>query len=301
MYPRVATPAPAAGLADKIRDSHEPPFLDAGRAPRRPAAAAHGSAGMKHLGKIIGAIIGFWITHTVWGTAIGMAIGAAWDEGMFRGMFPRARVAAGEGALVAPLFGLAGALAKSDGRVSEAEVDATEALMARMDLAGPMRESAIHAFNRGKQPGFDTHLAARELRDFAAFRGELKLTFIEVLAEIARADGAIAPASDALLRRIGRSLDVADATIDAIVARGRERAQPGPPPPPRRDPYAVLGLTPECTDREIRKAYQRLIAQVHPDKIAARGASPEQVQEAHARAAEINAAYEQLRLLRAKR
>lgn len=253
---------------------------------------------MKHLGKIIGTILGWWLTRTVIGAAVGAAIGAAYDEGLFKGLLPNGRVAAGEGALVSPLFGLAGALAKCDGRVSEAEVEATEMLMARLGLVGPLRERAIHAFNRGKQASFDVHLAARELRDFAAFRGELKLMTLEVLAEIALADGNVAPAADALLRRVARSLDVPETTVDALLARGRTRQ--GPPPPPRKDPYAVLGIPQEATDREIRKAYQRLIAQVHPDKLAARGASPEQVKDAHARAAEINAAYEQLRLLRAK-
>lgn len=254
---------------------------------------------MKHLGKIIGTILGWWLTRTVIGAAVGAAIGAAWDEGLFKGLLPNARVAAGEGALVAPLFGLAGALAKCDGRVSEAEVAATEMLMARLGLVGPLRERAIQAFNRGKQSSFDVHLAARELRDFAAFRGELKLMTLEVLAEIALADGKVAPAADALLRRVARSLDVPESTVDALLARGRSQRQ-GPPPPPRKDPYAVLGIPQASSDREIRKAYQRLIAQVHPDKLAARGASPEQLKDAHARAAEINAAYEQLRLLRAK-
>jgi len=256
---------------------------------------------MKHIGKIIGALLGFFLTRTVIGTAIGAAIGAAWDQGLLRDWLPKPRVAAGEGALVAPLFGLAGALAKCDGRVSEAEVAATEVLMERLGLAGPLRERAIQAFNRGKQPSFDVHHAARELRDFAAFRGDLKLMTLELLADIALADGAVAAAADALLRRIARSLDVAESVVDGLLSRGRARSQPGPPPPPRRDPYSVLGLAPESTDREIRKAYQRLIAQVHPDKLAARGATPEALKDAHSRAAEINAAYEQLRLLRAKR
>ena len=44
------------------------------------------------------------------------------------------RIRSEEGALVAPLFALAGALARSDGRVSEAEIAAVELVLAVSDL-----------------------------------------------------------------------------------------------------------------------------------------------------------------------
>ncbi|WP_101925618.1 MULTISPECIES: J domain-containing protein [Luteimonas] len=63
---------------------------------------------------------------------------------------------------------------------------------------------------------------------------------------------------------------------------------------PRRDKsYQVLGLAPGATEGEIDQAYRRLISQYHPDKVA--GAAPELRQQAEARAAEINAAYDRLK------
>ncbi|MCG3201204.1 MAG: Chaperone protein DnaJ [Gammaproteobacteria bacterium] len=33
-----------------------------------------------------------------------------------------------------------------------------------------------------------------------------------------------------------------------------------------RDPYAVLGITEEVTDEEVKQAYRKLVSAYHPDK-----------------------------------
>jgi hypothetical protein len=52
------------------------------------------------------------------------------------------------------------------------------------------------------------------------------------------------------------------------------------------DPYAVLGIGPDASAREVAAAYRRLAKRFHPDRAGDRGAR---------RMAEINAAYDQLR------
>lgn len=54
---------------------------------------------------------------------------------------------------------------------------------------------------------------------------------------------------------------------------------------PRPDLYAILGVTPESSDEDIKKAYRKLVFQYHPDR------NPGD-REAEARIREINAAYE---------
>ena len=63
--------------------------------------------------------------------------------------------------------------------------------------------------------------------------------------------------------------------------------------------YAVLGLEADASDAEVDLAYRRLMAQVHPDRLA--GAAPDQMEEAHRRAAEINRAYGRIRRKRGHR
>ena len=55
------------------------------------------------------------------------------------------------------------------------------------------------------------------------------------------------------------------------------------------DPYAVLGLTPDAGDEDVASAYRELAKQWHPDLPGAGGA------EAHARMAQLNAAYDEIR------
>jgi DnaJ-domain-containing protein 1 len=60
-----------------------------------------------------------------------------------------------------------------------------------------------------------------------------------------------------------------------------------------RQPHEVLGVEPDADDATIRRAYQKMIGEYHPDKIA--GMAPELRHLAERRTMEINAAYERLR------
>ena len=243
---------------------------------------------MKYIGKIIGAFLGYWLTRHPFGIAVGLALGHAWDEGLLQEFLPQR---AAKPALVDPLFALAGAVAKADGRVSEREIAAVEALMKRMDLDESKRERAIAQFNAGKGAAFDLGQAGRELRAFCGFNGELKLVMLDVLADVAVADGGLSQAAESVLERIARALDTTRDDFLGILARKRGASAT------RTDPYQVLGVTERAADGEIRDAYRRLIAQHHPDKQPA-DASDAERRAAEEKSREINAAYERIKAQR---
>lgn len=54
------------------------------------------------------------------------------------------------------------------------------------------------------------------------------------------------------------------------------------------DPYKVLGVSPNASDEEIKKAYRRLAKQYHPDRNPGDVAAAKKMQE-------VNAAYEQIK------
>jgi DnaJ-domain-containing protein 1 len=69
-----------------------------------------------------------------------------------------------------------------------------------------------------------------------------------------------------------------------------------PPPPPRTaepSPYDVLGVRREASATEIRTAYQSLVKQYHPDRVASMPAEFQEV--ADRKTKEINAAYSSLK------
>ncbi len=55
-----------------------------------------------------------------------------------------------------------------------------------------------------------------------------------------------------------------------------------------QDPYKVLGLSPNASDEEVKRAYRQLAKQYHPDRNPGDAAAAQKMQE-------INAAYEQIK------
>ena len=54
--------------------------------------------------------------------------------------------------------------------------------------------------------------------------------------------------------------------------------------------YRILGITPDATDEEVRKAYRRMAIQYHPDKVATLGEDVQKAAEEKFKA--ISQAYE---------
>jgi DnaJ like chaperone protein len=242
-----------------------------------------------------------------------MFLGHLWDMGLFR---PRSGRGQSSNAFLAPLFGLAGAIAKSDGRVSEQEIAAAENLMARMQLSPAQRAEAIASFTAGKQEGFPAHLVIADLKAWCGGRRDFAFLLLDMLLDVVYAEGPLVPSKFALVRKLCWALNVHERELAALAAmRGYAYAAAGantgsygrtygrtheapraPPSAPVRDPYAVLGLEQSASVSDIKRAYRKLMSRHHPDKL---GDVPEELKRrAEERAREINAAYEKIRVER---
>ncbi|MGH8157093.1 MAG: co-chaperone DjlA [Rhodanobacter sp.] len=219
------------------------------------------------------------------------------------------------GGYVGPLFTLLGAVAKSDGRVSEAEIAVAERLMTRMGLNVEQRKQAAVSFNVGKQPEFDVTRTIHELRLWVGMRRDHAFPVLDVVIETVLAEGNPAPEKMAILRQLAFALRVSDMELMALMAmkgyawnaggqRGYGHGQQGygstgggyvPPQrtPQGPDPYAVLGIERSADDRAVKRAYRKLISEHHPDRL---GDLPEDMRKrAESRASEINAAYDRIK------
>lgn len=215
------------------------------------------------------------------------------------------------GGFVGPLFALLGAVAKSDGRVSEAEIAIAERMMTRMGLDAAQRQQAIASFNAGKQPEFDVTPTIDELRRWAGLRRDHAFPVLDVVIDTVLAEGSPAPEKMAILRQLAFALRVSDMELMALMAmkgyawnvggargRGGQNYGGGGYVPPQRntqgpDPYAVLGINRSADERAVKRAYRKLISEHHPDRL---GDLPEAMRkQAEARASEINAAYERIK------
>ena len=250
-------------------------------------------------GKIIGGAMGFMTGGPI-GAVMGAAMGHAADQGALGGRGfgrPSPRQAAEIAAMLGSreqLFAisvvvLAAKLAKCDGAVKRAEVDAFKQLF-RIPPEN-LREVGI-LFDQARDSGDDFKPFADRLGEaFADNRGMLE----DVLAaffHIARADGPLTKAEVAFLQgvQLGFGLDA------AAWERARDGRTQGPPPQPSGpDPYAVLGVARDAGDEEIRAAWRKLMRENHPDSLASRGVPADFIRRATDKVAEINAAWDRVK------
>jgi DnaJ like chaperone protein len=254
---------------------------------------------------LILAFVGLILGHGLSGAIVGAVIGFVIDS---LRQSQRYRATPEVGGFIGPLFALLGAVAKSDGRVSEAEIAIAERLMTRMGLTGEQRKEAIASFNRGKQPEFDVTPAIDGLRQWVGMRRDHAFPVLDVVIETVLAEGNPPPEKMALLRQLAFALRISDMELMALMAMkgyawnaaagDRRRGYGGGYVPPHRathgpDPYTVLGIERGADERAIKRAYRKLISEHHPDRL---GDLPEDMRKrAESRASEINAAYERIK------
>lgn len=180
-------------------------------------------------------------------------------------------------------------LAKSDGRVREAEI---RAFKRAFRIGDQQVGDVARIYNQAKASpdGFEPYA-----RQVAALMGHDPFVLEELLTglfEVAKADGELNAAEIHFLRRVGGIFGFKGGAFEQI--RARHSVTSGSPRN-SRDAYAVLGLARSASNDEIKQTYRKLVREHHPDQLVAKGLAEEFVDRANDRLAVINAAYDRLR------
>ena len=208
---------------------------------------------------------------------------------------------------VRALFGCMGHLAKSDGRVSEDEIRAARLIMHRLGLNPAGVRRAIGWFDDGKRPGFPLVQTVREVRRVSARGAGKRTLFLRLLLEVVLAKPSWQREERAMIWTVCSELDIGRvelAQLEAMIRaqKGFKRSPAGDADAARvRNAYATLGVDPDASNDEIKKAYRRLMNRNHPDKIAGSNPDAEVVAEAERRTREVRGAYEMLKARRSIR
>ena len=250
-------------------------------------------------GKLAGLLLGFAIGRLP-GAALGVFLGHQIDRRIrLRPFAPGrwgGRLSLLERHFLTAVCAAMGHLAKSDGRVSEAEVAAAEMVLDELSLSGEQRRHAIALFTRGKEDDLPLAALLQRLQLYGRGQPQLLERFLGYQLRVAFADGQAAPAQRRLLVMMAHRLGVSSGRLEELLHRGDARV---PPSRPRaRDAYRLLGVEERVSNEEITLAYRRCIGRHHPDRLAAQGLSEAEVREAARRTHEIRAAYEEIRRLR---
>ena len=253
---------------------------------------------MGYWGKIIGGMAGFAMGGP-FGAVVGAALGHAADNGGMPNMgFSFGNQTMLNPARIAAMLGrrdqvfsicvvvLAAKLAKCDGPVKRAEIDAFKRHF-RIPQEAVRDIGRLFDQAREDEAGFESY--ATQLGEaFDDNRGVLE-DVLTALFVIARADGPVNAREQDFLARVHRRFGLDQA------AWARAKGSLPRPAADAPDPYAVIGVLASASDEEIRATWKKLMRENHPDSLASRGVPAEFIARATDKVAQINAAWDRIK------
>jgi DnaJ like chaperone protein len=186
------------------------------------------------------------------------------------------------------VIALGAKMAKADGRVTRDEVTAFREVF---HIPPEQEKNAARLFNLAREDvaGFEDYAG----KVAAMFTGQSQTLcdLMEGLFHIALADGVYDPREDAFLSRVAQIFGFDEARFRRLRAQFVPDAD--------RDPYDLLGVSPEAPLEEVRKAWRQMVRESHPDVMIARGVPEEAVKLAERRLIAVNRAWEEISAARA--
>jgi DnaJ like chaperone protein len=207
------------------------------------------------------------------------------------------------------LFLLMGQLAKADSRVTQSEIDYVEQFMTKMGMTAEHRKQAIVHFQQGTKSGFEFDATLDDFFEVCGRSLQMKHLLLVYLAGVAMADGEMDEAENELLASIAVKLGYSQQAFKQLMAMiqgqnrfggdyGHQQYRQAGGSAPRgathtlEDAYQALGVSASSSDKEVKRAYRKLISQYHPDKLIGQGVPEDMIKAATERSKEIHAAHD---------
>lgn len=208
------------------------------------------------------------------------------------------------------VFSLLGHIANCDGYVNRNEIKRIETYMEKMSLSDHCKHEAKHLFRAGTSPQFNVSQVLKEFSKNTT--PNLTQILLVYLISMARTDGLLVKKELHLVQKVARELGYNSIVFDHLLrmisaqdefnspssssSSSNKNNSYNPQPTPKNkaaeDAYEALGVKSTMTDDEIKRAYQKLASQFHPDKLVGQGMPPDLVNAATERFKKIQAAYE---------
>ena len=235
---------------------------------------------MSWMGKVLGGGIGFVV-----GGPIGAVLGAVLGHHTMDSDKSLDHDEERHGIYFVTTFSMLGKLSKADGQVSPEEIEVVERVMTdSLRLPLQARQFAIKIFNTAKDSRETFEDYAQQF--YGAFHDhpEVLVSLVDLLLRISHADGVLHPAEDRLIEQ----------AVD-IFGIGPEYQQIKARYSNTNDLdkcYATLGANHGESLKDIKKKYRRLAMEFHPDRVKAKGVTPELALLAEERFKEIQQAFD---------
>ena len=198
------------------------------------------------------------------------------------------------------LFQCLGKLAKSDGRVSEAEAEYVRSLIHSITSDVPLRRKFIADFNAGRDSGEEFFSLVKKLAVILDAAGERKMCVaaVQVFCSLVVADRRVDRAELKMLKTAGMVLGCPEEVDEFFAGYNHEYdsyQEAEVKHSSLEEAYALLGITPDATDAEVKKAFRKKAKENHPDMAQGAGLSAVKIEEAKKKFQAISLAYEVIR------
>ena len=174
-------------------------------------------------------------------------------------------------------------LAMADGLVQDVEQTAFLQVFKPEDAA---RRDVLRLYELARQTphGFESY--AKRLAKRYSSCPQILEDVLEGLFHIAVADGYLTHEEETYLETVSRLFGLKSTTYRSI--------RSGYVPADAEDPYTILGIEPNASDEEVRRARRARLSDVHPDRIRARGLPAEFEALYTQKSARINLAFDHI-------
>ena len=274
-------------------------------------------------GKILGALFGFMFLK-IPGAILGLLVGHFFDKayrqdfnqlGGFGRFFTDQDNVKQQAIFFHSLFSALGHLAKSDGKVTDREIQIATALLDEMRLTGDARREAQDAFREGKARDFPLVDTLKGFYDATHGRRDILQVFLEILIQAAFADGQLSQEEYNVLEKVAKPLGFRRRDLDYLISmyeaeiRFRQRSTSGSEQRTHSgqrqhsqsayseqqsldDAYRILGVAASDDEKTIKRAYRKRMSEHHPDKLVSKGLPEQAMEIAKKKAQDIQSAYE---------
>ncbi len=253
--------------------------------------------------KIIGAVLGY-LAFNLFGALLGYFIGSSIDRSRAYGIGGVNPLTHGhrQTVFIKTVFILMGKLAKADGHISQDEIDHVEQFIEKNGMSAEHRKEAIIFFRQGAADGFDVQSQISEFMSVCGHTRNLPQMLMLHLIVMSIADGHLHSDEENFLKQISAQLGFGTTEFQQLLnmtlnqfhfSGGQSRSSQRPTSASDlEDAYKALGVTKNNTDKEIKRAYRKLISKYHPDKLIGQGVPADMIAVATEQTKEIQIAYD---------
>lgn len=180
------------------------------------------------------------------------------------------------------LLVLSSAVMKADGQVLQSERDCAREFI-RRNFGDSVVDEAMRMLDSFNRQQVNIYSVGPQIADNMNYSQRLQL--FHYLVQIATADGIFSKSEKSVLEAVGAVIRLNNTDINSVISMFYKETD--------ESAYAVLGISPNATDDEVKSAYRRMAMKNHPDKVATLG--PEVQKAAEEKFRQIQDAYDTIK------